>query len=232
MATTIQTADITLVVEKREDKGTNPSGRLRAEGRVPAVLYGGDLPPVPISVDDLAVREILKQEAGENTIFLLKLKGSTDERQAMIKELQVNPISGKFVHIDFIRVTAGHKLNVTIRIDLVGDSVGVRAGGRVDFPSRELAVEVLPRHMFDHIDIDISDMEIGDVVTVADLEEKLPESGKFLEDPSRVVVLVELPRIVEEEEEEEDELGEDLVIEEGAEPEVIGKGTEEEEAVG
>jgi large subunit ribosomal protein L25 len=227
MATTIQTADITLIVEKREDKGTSPSGRLRAVGRVPAVLYGGDLPPVPISVDELAVREILKQEAGENTIFLLKLKDSTEERQAMIKELQVDPISGKFVHIDFIRVTAGHKLNVTIHIDLIGDSVGVRQGGRIDFVSRELAVEVLPRDMFDHIDIDIAKMRIGDVVTVADLQERLPESAKFLEDPSRVVVVIEQPRIVEEEKEE---AAEALVIEDSVEPELIGKGKEDREA--
>jgi len=230
MATTIETADITLIVDKREDKGTNPSGRLRAEGRVPAVLYGGGIPPVPISVDDLAVREILKQEAGENTIFLLKLKGTTEERQAMIKELQVDPISGKFIHIDFIRVTAGHKLNVAIRIDLIGDCAGVRHGGRIDFQSRDLQVEVLPRHMFDHIDVDTTDMEIGDVVTVADVEDKIPESAKFLEDPSRVILVVELPRLVEEEEEEELEGLEDLETEEGAEPEVIGKGKEDEEA--
>ena len=230
MATTIETADITLIVDKREDKGTSPSGRLRAEGRVPAVLYGGGLPPVPISVDDLAVREILKQEAGENTIFLLKLKGTTEERQAMIKELQVDPISGKFIHIDFIRVTAGHKLNVTIRIDLIGDCAGVRHGGRIDFQSRDLQVEVLPRHMFDHIDVDTTDMEIGDVVTVADLEDRIPESAKFLEDPSRVILVVELPRLVEEEEEEELEGLEELETEEGAEPEVIGKGKEDEEA--
>ena len=229
MATTIETADITLIVEKREDKGTNPSGRLRAQGRVPAVIYGGDLPTVPISVDDLAVREIFKQEAGENTIFLLKLKGTTEERQAMIKELQVDPISGKFKHIDFIRVTAGHKLNVTIRIDLLGDCAGVRNGGRIDFVSRDLDVEVLPRHMFDHIDIDTTDMEIGDVVTVADLEDKLPESGKFLEDPARVVVVVELPPLVVEEE-EEDLLEEGVEGEEGAEPELIGKDKDDEEA--
>jgi len=228
MATTIQTADITLIVEKRDDKGTTPSGRLRAEGRVPAVLYGGELPPVAISVEDLAVREIFKQEAGENTIFLLKLKDSTEERMAMIKELQVDPISGKFIHIDFIRVTAGHKLNVTIRIDLMGDSVGVRQGGRIDFVSRELAVEVLPRHMFDHIGIDISKMQIGDVVTVADLEDKLPESGKFLEDPSRVVVVIEQPRIVEEE--KAAGAAEALVIETSVEPELIGKGKDDKEA--
>lgn len=229
MATTIETADITLIVDKREGRGTSSSGRLRAGGRVPAVLYGGENPPVPISVDELAVREILKQEAGENTIFLLKLKGTKEERQAMIKELQVDPISGKFIHIDFIRVTAGHKLNVTIRIDLFGDCAGVRHGGRIDFMSRELAVEVLPRHMFDHIDVDMTDMEIGDVVTVADLEDKLPESGKFLEDPARVVVIVELPRLVEEEEEEE-MLEEGVEVEEGAEPEIIGKEQDEEES--
>ena len=228
MATTIETADITLIVDKREEKGTNPSGRLRAEGRVPAVVYGGGKAPVPISVEELAVKEILKQEAGENTIFLLKLKGTKEERRAMIKELQVDPISGHFIHIDFIRVTAGHKLNVSIRIDLIGDCVGVRNGGRIDFQSRDLQIEVLPRHMLDHVDIDMTDMEIGDVITVADLEEKLPESGKFLEDPARVVVLVELPRIIEEEEEEEAEL-EGLETDEDAEPEVIGKGKEDEE---
>ena len=227
MATTIETSDIVLTVSKRDDRGSGSSGRLRTEGRVPAVVYGGDKPPMPISVEETAVREILKQKSGENTIFLLKLEGTKEERRAMIKELQVDPISGKFVHIDFIRVTAGHALNVTIRIDLSGDCAGVRHGGRVDFTSRELAVEVLPRHMFDHIEIDMTDMEIGDVVTVADLEDRLPESGKFLEDPSRVVVLVEAPRAVALPEEEE---AEETIIEESAEPEVIGKAKEEEAA--
>jgi large subunit ribosomal protein L25 len=226
MATTIETADIVLIVDKREDKGTHPSSRLRAEGRVPAVVYGGDKPPVPISVDEKAVKEILKQEAGENSIFLLKLKGTKEERQAMIKELQVDPISGRFIHIDFIRVTAGHKLNVTIHIDLVGDCIGVRHGGRIDFVSRELAVEVLPRDMFDHIDVDMTEMEIGDVVTVADLEGKLPASGKFLEDPNRVVVVVELPRVVVEEEIEEEAEGE-LITEQETEPELIGRHKDE-----
>jgi large subunit ribosomal protein L25 len=192
------------------------------------VVYGGDKPPVPISVDEAAVREILKQESGENTIFLLKLEGTKEERRAMIKELQADPISGKFVHIDFIRVMAGHALNVTIRIDLIGDCAGVRHGGRIDFISRELAVEVLPRHMFDHIEIDMSKMDIGDVITVADLEERLPESGKFLEDPNRVVVLVEAPRAATAEEAEEEEAAGEMVIEESAEPEVIGRGKEDE----
>jgi large subunit ribosomal protein L25 len=230
MATTIETADIVLEVEKREDTGSGVAGRLRAAGLVPAVLYGGDRGSVPITVEEKAVRELLKQESGENTIFLLKLKGTKDERRAMIKELQADPISGHFLHIDFIRVTAGQTLNVTIRIELTGDCAGVRHGGRLDFVSRELAVEVLPRDMFDHIEIDTTDMEIGDVVTVADLEDELPESGKFLEDPARVVLVVEAPRAEEEEEEEEELLAEEGVEEESAEPEVIGKGKEDEDA--
>jgi large subunit ribosomal protein L25 len=230
MATTIETADIVLEVEKRTDTGSGVAGRLRAAGMVPAVLYGGDKGSVPITVEEKAVRELLKQESGENTIFLLKLKGSKDERRAMIKELQADPISGHFLHIDFIRVTAGQTLNVTIRIDLTGDCAGVRHGGRLDFVSRELAVEVLPRHMFDHIEIDTTEMEIGDVVTVGDLEDELPESGRFLEDPARVVLVVEAPRAEEEEEEEEELLAEEGVIEESAEPEVIGKGRDDEDA--
>ncbi len=228
MATTIQTADITLIVEKREDRGTNPSGRLRAEGRVPAVLYGGELPPVAISVDDLAVRDILKQDAGENTIFLLKLKNTTEERMAMIKELQVDPISGKFVHIDFIRVTAGHKLNVTIHIDLIGDSVGCASGRphrlRV---ARARGRGAAARYVRPHRHRHRPRWRSAIVVTVADLEERLPESAKFLEDPSRVVVVVEQPRLIEEEE-EEDLLAEGEEVEEGAEPEIISKGKDEE----
>jgi large subunit ribosomal protein L25 len=230
MATTIQTADITLIVDKREEKGTSPAGRLRAAGQVPAVLYGGDLPPVAISVDERAVKEILKQEAGENTIFLLQLRGTTEERMAMIKELQTDPISGRFTHIDFIRVMAGHALNVTIRIDLAGDCKGVRQGGRIDFMSRELAVEVLPRHMFDHIEIDMTDAMIGDVITVADLESRLPESGRFLEDPARVVVMVEAPRLTEGKEGEE--AAGESVIGATAEPEVISKGKASQDEAG
>jgi len=194
---------------------------------VPSVLYGGDKPPIAISVDQHAVGEILKGAAGENTIFLLKLKDSDEERLAMIKELQVDRISGKFIHIDFIRITRGHKLTVKMPVELVGDCVGVRNGGRVDFVSREIELEILPREMFDKFVLDISDLEVGEQLRVADLASQLPENAKFLDDENRVVCVVELPRIIEEEVEEE-ALEEAAVISEAAEPEVIGKGKGEE----
>jgi len=218
-----QTPEITITVEAREGRGTGDAGRMRNQGRVPSVLYGGDKPPVAISVDEHAVGEILKGAAGENTIFLLKLKGTDEERLAMIKELQVDRISGKFIHIDFIRITRGHKLTVKMPVELVGDCVGVRNGGRVDFVSREIELEILPREMFDKFVLDITDLEVGEQLRVADLAPQLPENAKFLVDENRVVCVVEIPRIIEEEVEEE-VLEDEAVISEAAEPEIIGKG--------
>lgn len=221
--------DIVMTVQRREPEGKGAAGRLRQEGRVPAVVYGGDRPPVPISVNEKDVKELLKQESGENTIFLLKLEGTKDERTAMIRELQVDPLTGRFVHIDFIRIVKGHKLTVDIPVELKGDSIGVRNGGRVDFVTRELNVELLPREMFDHFSVDISKMQIGDSVTVADLADQLPENGRFLAEGDRVIVLVEPPRKPTAEEAAEDAAAElESVLGEAAEPEVIGHSKDDE----
>ena len=228
-----ESADIVITVEKRADQGKAAVRKLRRVGRIPAVVYGGGKEPVAISVEEEALKELLKQEAGENTIFLLKLKRSKEERRAMIKEIQKDPISGAFLHIDFIRVTRGHKLHVSMPVELVGDCVGVRHGGRADFISRELGLEILPREMFDKITVDISDLDVGQNIRVSDLEDRLPESARFLEDANRVVVTIEIPRVVEIEEEVEEEVEEGVVIAETAEPELIRKGKEEgEEAEG
>lgn len=227
----LKSPEITITVALREGRGSSEAGRMRHTGRVPSVLYGGDKGPVAISVDEHSVKEILKSAAGENTIFLLKLEGSDEERLAMIKELQVNRISGKFIHIDFIRITRGHKLTVKMPVELVGDCVGVRNGGRVDFVSRDIEIEVLPREMFDKFVLDISDLDVGEHLKVADLADQLPENAKFLVEESGVVVVVEVPKVVEEEVEEE--IGEEaLVTAESAEPEVISKGKGEEEEEG
>jgi len=222
-------ADIVITVEKRPDQGKAMARKLRREGQIPAVVYGGDRPPVNISVDEHSLRELLKQEAGENTIFLLKLKGTKEERRAMIRELQKDPISGRFIHIDFIRITAGQKINVGMPVELKGDCVGVRHGGRIDFVSRELAIEILPREMFDKLTLDISELDLGHHISVSDLESLLPPSAKFLEDPGRVVVVVETPRVTAAELEEEAAAAAELVISESAEPEVIRKGKTDEE---
>ncbi len=225
----VDTPETVITVEAREGRGSSEAGRLRHQGMVPSVLYGGGMPSVAIGVDEHAIRELLKSAAGENTIFLLKLKGTDEERLAMIKELQVNPISGHFIHIDFIRITRGHKLTVKMPVELIGDCVGVRQGGRIDFVSRDLEIEILPREMFDKFVLDVSELDVGEHLTAAELVPQLPENAKFLDDLSRVVVVVEIPRVIEEEVAEEEE-EEALVSEEAEEPEVIGKGKGDEEA--
>jgi large subunit ribosomal protein L25 len=225
----LQSPEITITVEMREGRGSAEAGRLRRMGRVPSVLYGGDRGPVAISVDEHFVKEILKSAAGENTIFLLKLKDSDEERLAMIKDLQVDRIGGKFIHIDFIRITRGHKLTVKMPVELIGDCVGVRHGGRVDFVSREIEIEILPRHMFDKFVLDISNLDLGEHLSVADLAGQLPEETRFLDDENRVVVVIEVPRAAEEA--AADEAGElKLETEAAAEPELIGKGKGDDES--
>jgi large subunit ribosomal protein L25 len=214
--------EIVMTVEKRGDQGKGAARKLRRAGRVPAVVYGGERPPVSISVDEHALRELLKREGGEHTIFLLKLEGSKEERRAMIREIQKDPISGRFTHVDFIRITAGHKVHVRMPVELKGDCVGVRHGGRVDFISRELQVELLPRDMFDKFTVDVSNLDVGHHLSVSDLQGLLPPSGRFLEDAHRVVVVIESPRMAAEAEAAAP-AGE-MVITEAAEPEVIRKG--------
>ncbi|PWB76909.1 MAG: 50S ribosomal protein L25 [Holophagae bacterium] len=222
--------EIVMTVEQRSDQGKGAARKLRREGRIPAVLYGGDKPPLSISVEEHSLRELLKRKGGDHTIFLLKVEGTKDERRAMIREIQKDPISGRFTHIDFIRITAGHKIHVRMPVELKGDCVGVRHGGRIDFISRELQIEVLPRDMFEKFTIDISNLDVGQHLSVADLESMLPPSGRFLEDAHRMVVVVETPRLAPAEAEAAPAGG--LVITEAAEPEVIRKGkvaTEESE---
>jgi large subunit ribosomal protein L25 len=229
-----ENTEIVITVESREETGKEAATRTRHLGRIPAVVYGGDKAPLAISVDYTTIKTLLKSKGGENTIFLLKLEGTDQERRAMIKEMQIHPLTRRIQHIDFIRVTSGHKLNVMVPILLIGDCVGVRNGGIVDFSTRELAVEILPRDMISSLTVDISKLDVGQKVAVADLAAMLPESGKFLEDATRVVVKVEIPRsaLAEEAAEAEGVEGEqDLVTDEAAEPEVIhGKGKEEAES--
>jgi len=221
---------IVITVEKREETGKAQVRRLRRQGKIPAIVYGGDKESFPVTVDQHTVQELLRKQGGENTIFLLKLAGGKQERRAMIKDLQIHPITNEIKHIDFIRVTRGHKLNVNVPIVLEGDSAGVRHGGMVNFVSRELQVEILPRDMIDRLVVDISKLDIGDSVRVEDIESMLPPSAKFLEDSKRMVVTIDIPRAAMLEEKEEEE--EETVLGEQAEPEVIGgrAGDEDEES--
>ena len=220
----LMTNDVVIEVERREGVGKGSAKAVRRDGRVPAVVYGGGIDPLAITVDPKAISELLKTEAGVNAIFNLRLKDTDQERQAMIKDLDVHPLTRKMVHIDFIRVTEGQKVTVTVPVELEGTAAGEEEGGVVDQIRRELEMSVLPREIPNRLVVDVSALGVGDHISVGDLRDMLPESAELYDDDDRIVVTVTYPQAIEEEEEDED-----LVISELEEPEVIGRGGEDED---
>ena len=215
---------VMIEVEPREARGSLEAGRLRRQGWVPGVVYGAGKDCVPVSINGETLKSMLRH--GGQRIFKLRISPDGEAGEAMIQEMQTDPISGKPLHIDFIRIKRGHKIHVTVPVVLEGDCHGVREGGRLDFVSRRLEVELLPKELIERLVVDVSDLEVGAHITVADLASQLPASGRFLEEPHRVVVLVEKPRGAEVEEVEEEE----LEAEEPEEPELIrSRGRAEEE---
>lgn len=180
-------AELTLEVSRREEAGKGPAGRLRREGKVPAVVYGAHRETVAITVDRKAVSDLIqKSEHGARSIFLLKMAGTDQQRHAMIKEIQVDPISRKMTHIDFIRVLMDEVVRTTVPIHLNGSPIGVKEGGLLDFQVRDLHIECLPTAIPDKIDVDISELGMHQYVRISQLT--LPTGVKVLDDPERVVV--------------------------------------------
>src|SRR5688572_17388982 len=150
-------AEITLEVTRRETTGKEVAKKLRRDGKVPAVVYGGHREPVAITVDRKTVSELIqKSEHGMRSVFLLKMAGSDQQRHAMIKVLTIDPITRKMKHIDFVRVIMDELIKVTIPVHVVGTALGVKEGGLLDFQVRELHVECLPNAIPDSIDVDVT----------------------------------------------------------------------------
>lgn len=218
-------SELTIEVTRREETGTNANRRLRKAGTLPGVLYGGGKDSVPIKLDRKIIHRLLK-EGGDNAVFLLKLSGTKDSRHAMVREMDVDPISRQIRHIDFQRILLTEKVRVQVHIELQGEPVGVRTdGGVLDFITREVGVEALPTMIPAAIYADVSELHIGQHLELGDLE--VPEGVEFTDEDSKVVVAVAQSRVADSLEEEEEE-AEDLIEAETDEPEVIGKGKEAE----
>jgi large subunit ribosomal protein L25 len=216
-------SELELEVSRRDESGKEVAKKLRREGKVPAIVYGGHREAVPIVVDQKSVSELVrKSEHGIRSVFLLKMSGTDQSRHAMIKQIQLNPITQKMQHIDFVRVMMDEVVKVTIPVHLNGTAVGVKVdGGVLDFQTRDLHIECLPGAIPDNFEVDVTPLGVHQFVRVSDL--KAPQGVKILDDPERVIVSVSPARI---------EVVEVAPTEEGpAEPEVIKKGkveTEEE----
>ena len=195
MATTQTTA---LPVERREAAGSRAARRLRRAGNVPGIVYGGGEEPIPFQVDARELRHAL-QHAGAVLELSIDGSGSTP---VVVKELARHPVTGETTHIDVLRVRLDQAISATVVLDLVGgeNAPGVKEGGVLEQVTRELSIEALPGDIPDAIHHDVSELQIGDTVT---LEAVSPPRGVTLtDDPETVVATLSPPRLQAEAEEE------------------------------
>jgi large subunit ribosomal protein L25 len=220
-------ARLTLETEVRSETKKGAMGRLRATGTLPAIMYGAGEDPLKLSLNFKEFDHALHSISGEHAVVDLKMSSDGTTQTVLIKSVQRHPMDGNAIHVDFLRVRMDQTIETTIRVTLVGISKGIKdQGGVMDQLVREIEVECLPGDLPDHVEIDVTELLIGDALHVSDLE--LPEKVKCLTPAERAIVHVMVPRVVEEVEVEAEE-----EVEEGAEgePERVG-GAEEDEKGG
>ena len=219
--------EATLEAVKRDGRGKNEANRLRASGRIPAVVYGtrkdGNKAPdsVPVAVDPKAVLKILRSDSGANTLITLKVGGS--ESRVMVKEYQLDPITHALLHLDFYQLAMDKMITVTVPVLIKGEPRGVKTqGGLLDFVTREIQVQSLPTDIPEHIDVDVTELLLNEAIRLRDLPEN--PKWKVVSDPDTMLVHVVLPKA----EESAAATAAEAAPAVAAEPEVIKKGKAEE----
>jgi large subunit ribosomal protein L25 len=216
-----------LEATKRTRFGKNEAGRLRREGQVPSVLYGGAMgeggarEALPISVEPKALLRILHSQSGANTIITLAL--GTESPKVMLKEFQLDPVSHQLLHADFYRVAMDRAITVTVPLLLRGEAPGVKQqGGLLDFVHREIEIECLPADIPEHIEVDVSELMLNQSIRLRDITGTMKWTP--VSEMDLMLVHVVAPRA-----EVEPAAAEAEVAAAPAEPEVIKKGKTEKE---
>jgi large subunit ribosomal protein L25 len=199
---------IQLDAKERDKKGKGASRRIRSEGGLPAVFYGpGQEHSIMLSIDHQGFLMSLKGRPAENIIFDLRIEsnGRSQSKQVMIKELQRDPVTRDYLHVDFCEISMGKEIEASILLQLVNTPIGVTKGGLLEHTRRELSVWCLPKDLVDAIEIDVSGLDIGDALHVKDIA--LPPGLRSTENEDLAVATVAAPTITTEAEEREAEEG-------------------------
>jgi large subunit ribosomal protein L25 len=194
-------------VRERDVRGSAESRRLRRQGLIPGVLYGRGKKPHAITVPQRELRRVLSGSSGLHAILDVVLEGQKTAHPSILKEYQLDPLRGGLIHVDLQEVRLDQPIQAQVVVSLVGEAAGVKEGGVLSQVTREITVEALPLEIPEHLDLDVSGMQIGDTLRLADLTAR--EGVAFLDDPETVLATVTQPtRFVEPEVEEEE--GEEL----------------------
>ena len=218
--------EATLKATLRESIGSGQSRRLRNDGLLPAVVYGLGMEPVSIALSAREFTNALKTEAGSNVI--LNLEVGKNKYTTLAREIQRHPYKNEFLHIDLIQIDLTQKVEANVQINFLGTPVGVKdEGGLVQTINSTITVSTLPSSIPSSLDLDISELNVGENATALDV--KLPEGVELAsEDDDSILVTITLPRAAIEEEETEGLEGEEFDGEEGAEGESSEETTGEE----
>jgi large subunit ribosomal protein L25 len=191
--------DVVLLTETRSERGSGPAGRLRREGKLPAVVYGlgGDVTAVTVPTHDLD--KILGH--GVNT--LITLREGKEDQLALARQVQRDPVRGDLVHVDFIRVRIDVAINAEVALHLIGEAEGVKSGGLLDQQLFSVPIEAMPQNIPAVVEVDVSALEMGDQLRMSDVT--LPQGVTTSLEPETLIVTVVAPRVA--------------VVEEGAEGE-------------
>jgi large subunit ribosomal protein L25 len=215
--------EIKVQAKQREGRGKNDARRARRDGMVPITVYGGGAETLAAVAPLSELAAILRSESGRNTIFTIDVEG-VGASEVMFYDRQIDPVRGRLIHADLTRLVKGQKIEVTVPLHLEGEPVGVREKqGVLEQVMREVEIRCEPRVIPDVINVDVSHLDVHDVLHISDL--KVDEGIEILEEPEAVIATVSIVR-------EEEAPAPAVEGEEPAEPEVISKGKKEEEEEG
>jgi len=209
---------------RREGRGKNDARRARREGQVPVTIYGGGTEAVAALAPLRELAAILRSDTGRNTIFTVDIEG-VEATEVMFVDRQIDPVRSRLVHADFKRLVKGEKIEATVPLRLVGEPIGVREGaGVLEQIIREVEIRCEPRDIPEHLDVDVTNLGVHDVLHVSDIPTS--EGVEILTGADTVIATVGVVK------EEPVEVAAPVEGEAPAEPEVIGKGKKEEEGEG
>lgn len=216
---------VAMTAEVREKAGKGVARGLRRNKRIPAVLYSHGN-SMPISMVNKDVTKVLNMEGGEHALINLTLEGGSEagERLALIKDYQLDPISGSLLHLDLMEVAMNEKVKLPVAVHITGNSIGVKEGGIFQYGLRQLEIECLPTNIPDSINVDITNLNVNESLHVRDI--KAPEGVRIITDGDATVATIQPPMSAEKLE----AMLAAAPSAEAGEPEVVGKKKEEGEA--
>lgn len=215
--------EIILRATARAGRGKNDARRARRDGQVPVTIYGGTGEAVAALAPLSELAAILRSDTGRNTIFTVEIEG-VEATEVMFADRQIDPVRSRLVHADFKRLVKGEKIEATVPLRLVGEPIGVREeAGVLEQLVREIEIRCQPRDIPEHLDVDVTNLKVHDVLHVSDIP--VAEGVEILAEPDTAIATIGMVK-------EEPVAEAPIEGEVPAEPEVIGKGKKEEEGEG